>query len=148
MTRALHLYNLPHPDDFAAPALRPEVREHALFQPLFFEEGSVELTETSRAQLVDMAAVLEWYASQRRIELRGHADDGQIRAEERSLSQARAAVVLSALEEAGVRPGLLWPVGLGSTRPATRGTTALARAINRRVEIVLVAPATAGMLAA
>ena len=138
MTRALHLVSLPHPDDFATPAMRPDVQEHVLFQPLFFELGSGELTEVSRDRLADMAGVLEGYASQDHIEVRGHADDGLGRAEERSLSQARAATVLGALEELGVRPGLLAPKGLGSTQPSNQGRAPFAQAVNRRVEIVMV----------
>ncbi len=145
MVRALHRITSPSPDLFNSPPMTLDVEEHDLFSPLFFQEGSAALEDCYDARLGDIAAVLEWFSTQRVVEVRGHADDGLPAAEAQALSLQRAELVVERLVALGVRPGLLRTRGMGETQHASRGHAPLQRAVNRRVELQLVVAAKPGV---
>jgi outer membrane protein OmpA-like peptidoglycan-associated protein len=68
----------------------------------------------------------------------GHTDDVGTAEYNRSLSDQRARTVRDYLVDAGVDPGIISTRGYGKSSPRTTGTSAEARATNRRVEIGIV----------
>lgn len=71
------------------------------------------------------------------LRIEGHTDDVGDEAMNQSLSERRAAAVREWLVSAGSVAGdRLETVGFGESRPAAEGTSAEARAQNRRVELV------------
>lgn len=141
MTRALHLFTSPRSELFVAPPMMGGVEAYDILTPLFFQEGEDQLDPSYATTLDDFAAVLGWFAGQGGVEVRRHSDDGLPPAEARALSLRRAQVLVEALELRGVRPGLLRPRALGASQPASSGYLPLQRAVNRRVELCLLAPA-------
>ncbi len=146
MTRALHHVTSPRPELFAAPPMTSGVEAHEILSPVFFQEDSAELDPAYDALLDDFAAVLAWFDGQVGVEVRGHADDRGGDAQDLSARRARA--VVFALEARGVRPGLLRPRALAGRRPASGGYAPLERAVNRRVELHLLAPSQPARMAA
>jgi len=140
MTRALHLFINPRSEFFTAPPMTTDGEAPEILTPVFFAEESDDLDPSYEALLDDFAAVLGWFAGQRGVEVRGHADDDLSVEEANALSQRRAQAVVDALEARGVRPGLLRARGLGGRSRASLGYEPLQRAVNRRVELHLMAP--------
>jgi outer membrane protein OmpA-like peptidoglycan-associated protein len=68
----------------------------------------------------------------------GHTDDVGTRAYNQELSERRARSVRDYLVEAGVNSDILSTLGYGQSSPRVQGTTAEARAKNRRVEIAII----------
>ncbi len=140
MTRALHLLTNPRSEFFTAPPMSAEGDASEILFPVFFAEESDDLDPSYDEQLDDFAVVLGWFAGQRGVEVRGHADDDLLGLEARALSLRRAQAVVDALEARGVAPGLLRARGLAGRIPASSGYEPLQRAVNRRVELHLMAP--------
>ncbi len=140
MTRALHLFVNPRSEFFTAPPMIADGATPEILTPVFFGEGPDDLEPSYDVQLDDFAAVLGWFSSQRGVEVRGHADDDLSEEEASALSLRRAQAVVDALEARGVRPGLLRARGMGDRSPASLGYEPLQRAVNRRVELHLMAP--------
>jgi flagellar motor protein MotB len=76
-----------------------------------------------------------------RVSIEGHTDSDPIRKSKwesnEALSLARADEVKKILAQAGVPSGRIAAVGLGSRQPIAKGSTARAKAQNRRVEIFI-----------
>lgn len=111
-----------------------EIGEAALF-------GSGSAVPASRAHAL-LTQIAHLLAQERfHIRVEGHTDDLPIQTSlypsNWELSAARAAYVVRALAEAGVRAESLSAIGLANTRPAVENTTAENRAKNRRVNLVL-----------
>lgn len=75
------------------------------------------------------------------IAVAGHTDNQPIRTlrfpSNGSLSEARAAAVVSALVAAGVPPDRLRPAGYGETQPVAQNSDDAGRRLNRRVEVTI-----------
>ncbi len=71
------------------------------------------------------------------VEVAGHTDSVGSAASNASLSERRAKSVRDFLVGAGVNPGNLTAKGYGETRPVADNTSALGRAVNRRVELII-----------
>jgi outer membrane protein OmpA-like peptidoglycan-associated protein len=67
----------------------------------------------------------------------GHTDNQGPAAHNQTLSEARAASVVTWLKEHGADVSGLVPQGFGATRPVADNATANGRALNRRVEVAL-----------
>ena len=111
-----------------------------------FPNGRADLTPAASRVMLDLADVLR--ASPNAIRVEGHTDDVAIHtAGFRSnweLSVARATEVVQLLIDQGrLSPGRLSAAGYGEFRPKLPNTSAAARARNRRVDIVVLTPATA-----
>lgn len=107
---------------------------------LFFDLGSAELKEESKAVLNEVAKVLKDLPNHIRIE--GHTDNLPINnvrfPSNWELSTARATTVIRYLiEELGFAPDRLSAAGYGEYRPVADNSTAEGRAKNRRVDIVV-----------
>ncbi len=73
-----------------------------------------------------------------RVQIHGHTDDIGSSEYNQRLSERRADAVRNYLVDAGIDPGIISIKGHGKANPLMPGTTAQARAKNRRVEIGII----------
>ena len=106
----------------------------------FFDPGQAVL----RPQILPVldAIASEVVPLKRPLRVEGHTDDSPVAGarfrDNWELSAVRAATVVSYLERAhGASPQLLSATGFGATRPIAEGTSAEARDLNRRIEMVI-----------
>jgi len=71
-----------------------------------------------------------------KIGVEGHTDNVGTPASNKTLSEARAKSVVSAIVAQGIAADRLSPVGFGQDKPITDNNTEEGRAQNRRVELV------------
>jgi chemotaxis protein MotB len=105
-----------------------------------FPTGSAEMTTAARRIMLIIADALEKVPNLIRVE--GHTDDAPIRTplfeSNWELSTARASRVVRLLaEEGGLDPERLSAAGYAEYRPRLPNTSVVARARNRRVDIVV-----------
>ena len=119
----------------------------AIAGKLGFRWGRAVLTKSSDAALDGIARTLRETPAIRVLEVQGHTDDEGTARANLKLSQQRADVVRAYLvKKGGIEPGRVVARGYGSARPlrvVTKGQMNkreidAARAINRRVEFVVV----------
>jgi chemotaxis protein MotB len=111
---------------------------------ILFPSGEAELTEQGRGLLTRVGKIL-LQAKSKRIKVEGHTDNIPIHAKLQSrfetnweLSVLRATHVVRFLEELiGLQPGNLEAAGFGQYRPIASNNTRQGRALNRRIEILL-----------
>lgn len=116
---------------------------------VLFDLGEAVLREEGRSILRKVADVLTAHPG-RRVMIIGHTDNVPIRPAARTrfpsnweLSTARAtAAVRFLVDECGLDPRRLAAMGFGEYRPVADNATAEGRARNRRIEIVILPPAT------
>lgn len=106
----------------------------------FFDSGSAEPRTQALTYIDDVARILSTGEHQLRIE--GHTDDRPIRTAQFpsnwELSTARASGLVAYLVgRFGMNPGRLSAAGYGQFRPVATNQTAAGRALNRRVDLVL-----------
>jgi chemotaxis protein MotB len=119
---------------------------------LRFESGEATIKSEGYQVLDELIAYLKTAAGDRLIRVEGHADNMEIGPSLKSLyqtnwdlSKARAGGVLRYLtEKGGIDSAKLSSVGYGDTKPMTSNTTEMGRQKNRRVDIVLYSPESAG----
>ncbi len=105
---------------------------------LFFDSGSNQLQEQSRSELAALYEVLVQHP-QLRIELAGHTDSTGSAERNQKLSQQRAEHVRDWLIRQGIPPARLQARGYADTQPVAPNRTPEGRALNRRVECVVLA---------
>lgn len=106
----------------------------------FFDSGSDEIKASSAGAFARLADVL--LQTKRDIRIEGHTDNVPIHNSRFSsnwaLSTARAtATVRLLIQTSGLRPELLGASGYAEYRPMARNDTPEGRAVNRRVDIVI-----------
>ncbi len=115
----------------------------------FFESGKATLLPGAADKLRRTADVLKQHGLEVRVE--GHSDDQPIHTQSFQsnweLSTARATNVLSLLLQTGFPAVKLSVAGYGPYHPVADNATSSGRAMNRRVDLVVVAPRTAAPLA-
>ena len=109
-----------------------------------FAVGRADLAEPARSLLVRIADALGPTGASIRVE--GHTDDAAVRGgryeSNWELSTARAsAVVVFMVTEAGLDPSRLSAAGYGEFHPRASNEHDEGRALNRRVDIVVIEPA-------
>ena len=102
---------------------------------ILFETGKATLKPESMEEIQKVAEYMK-KNPQARFEVQGHTDNVGSDKTNDPLSQARAEAVVKALEEQGVDPFNLRPVGKGSHEPVADNSTDEGRAKNRRVEFI------------
>ncbi|WP_162500909.1 OmpA family protein [Modicisalibacter coralii] len=111
---------------------------------LLFGSGDADLTDPGRDVVQGLVSLLEQYEGE--ISVEGHTDSVPIDTprfpSNWELSSARATAILRYLVKAGVDPSRLRAVGYADTRPLQSNATNQGRAANRRVEILIHAPAS------
>ena len=104
-----------------------------------FAPASAILSNDAKEVITNFAKLI--YTIPNSIVIEGHSDDIPINTAEFpsnwALSSARAARVALEFERLGIDPKRLEVVGLAATRPKVRNVDAIARAINRRTEILI-----------
>jgi outer membrane protein OmpA-like peptidoglycan-associated protein len=104
------------------------------FDRIEFETGSSTLTPQSRAQIADVARILNAYPNTR-IQISGYTDNTGNESSNVALSQGRAEAVLNALRENGAPAANISAQGFGSQNPIADNSTEAGRARNRRVTL-------------
>ena len=102
---------------------------------ILFETGKATLKPESMDEIRKVADYMKKNPSAR-FEVQGHTDNQGSDKVNDPLSQQRAEAVVKALEEQGVDPFNLRPVGKGSHEPVADNKTEEGRAKNRRVEFI------------
>lgn len=105
-------------------------------QPRFAVDRAVILPE-SAPLLMEVAAALEAHPELVRIEVQGHTDDRAGDEHNQVLSRRRAESICDWLVGRGIERSRLVARGYGRTRPLVDNATAAGRAMNRRVEFVV-----------
>ncbi|MEO0603104.1 MAG: OmpA family protein, partial [Myxococcota bacterium] len=109
---------------------------------ILFDSGKTALKSSGVEALTRVAGILA-SVSDREIRVEGHTDNVPVGAgapfpDNWALSSLRASGVVSLLVKEGVEPLNIASVGYGEHRPAASNDTRESRALNRRIEIVLV----------
>jgi chemotaxis protein MotB len=123
-----------------------------LMKQLRFESGEATIKSEGYQVLDELIAYLKTAGGDRLIRVEGHADNMEIGPSLKSLyqtnwdlSKARAGGVLRyLLEKGGIDSAKLSSVGYGDTKPVAGNATEVDRQKNRRVDIVLYSPESAG----
>lgn len=102
---------------------------------ILFETGKATLKSESMDEIQKVAEYMKKNPTAR-FEVQGHTDNQGSDKVNDPLSQQRAEAVVKALEEQGVDPFNLRPVGKGSHEPVADNSTEEGRSKNRRVEFV------------
>ena len=113
-----------------------------LTDEVLFDPGHAVVKTSSDALLGKIGTLLASGRIQNPIRVEGHTDDTPISTAQFpsnwELSAARATAVLRKLLDAGLPPGRVSVAGYGEERPMRTNATVAGRALNRRVEIVVV----------
>jgi outer membrane protein OmpA-like peptidoglycan-associated protein len=104
------------------------------FDRLEFETGSTSLTAQSRAQIADVARILNAYPNAR-VQIAGYTDNTGDESSNLALSRGRAEAVMDALRQNGAPAANMTAQGYGSQNPIADNTTEAGRARNRRVTL-------------
>ena len=123
-----------------------------LMKQLQFESGEATIKSDGYQVLDELIAYLKTAAGNRLIRVECHADNMEIGPSLKSLyqtnwdlSKARAGGVLRYLiEKGGIDSAKLSSVGYGDTKPVASNVSEVGRQKNRRVDIVLYSPESAG----
>ena len=104
---------------------------------LLFEFDKAVLNITAAAPYLDKIAALIINKSSKQVAVEGYTDNIGTLAANQIISDARAKVVSDALQERGVPADRLKPEGFSFHRPVMPNSNEEGRALNRRVEIVI-----------
>ncbi|MFT3842317.1 MAG: flagellar motor protein MotB [Myxococcaceae bacterium] len=119
-----------------------------LVDKILFDSGKSELTSKGEEVLGRLGAALNTLED-RQIQVSGHTDDSPISKPELKaqfatnweLSVARAVNVVRYMsEKANVKPNRLVAAGYGQYKPIASNSTPKGRALNRRIEVLLLPP--------
>ena len=114
-----------------------------ILSPIFFDTDRDVIKPQSFAVLGRVADVLRASGFIRRVRIEGHTDDRATHDHNVELSQRRANAVLRWLTEHSIEASRLEAQGFGPDRAVASNQTREGRARNRRVEFVIVDPASA-----
>ncbi|GGD26226.1 OmpA family protein [Sinisalibacter lacisalsi] len=106
-------------------------------QDILFATDSAQLTMSLRSDLGVLARHLNKY-SRSNIQVVGHTDNTGSANYNLNLSRQRAAAVANTLIGNGVSSARITAIGRGEDQPIASNLTAEGRALNRRVEIVII----------
>lgn len=110
-------------------------------QDILFESGRAEINVQGQIALSEVAAVLA-ALTDRQFQVEGHTDNVPIATSRFpsnwELSAARALAVVHLFEQVGVAPGNISAGAFGEWRPRAPNDTPQNKALNRRIEIVMV----------
>ena len=113
-----------------------KVGDRITLENIFFEFDKAELLPQSKQELDKLVDIMTDYPFLR-IEIGGHTDNIGGISYNKILSQERAKSVVDYLIEENVNQTRVSYAGYGSEKPLTTNTTEEGRAINRRVEFII-----------
>lgn len=102
-----------------------------------FDTSKAEVKSDSFGVLDQVVAMLRAHPEVKRVRIEGHTDSAGSASFNRTLSQRRAAAVVSYLISKGIDRSRLEAAGYGPERPIATNATPLGRAKNRRVEFTV-----------
>jgi outer membrane protein OmpA-like peptidoglycan-associated protein len=102
-----------------------------------FQTNSADILPDSNSLLEQLADAINRHPEVTAIEIQGHTDNQGQPAANQTLSDNRSAAVRDALVRLGVAADRLTSRGYGQNRPIRPNLTAVGRAANRRVEVVI-----------
>lgn len=103
---------------------------------ILFDFDSANIRADADRALTDVSQVIKAYAG-RPVRVEGHTDSISSDDYNQSLSERRAASVVSWLSAHGVERARLASAGFGEKKPVATNDTAAGRQLNRRVEVVI-----------
>lgn len=113
------------------------IGEKVRLNNIFFETGKWDLLPESFTELDKLVKILNDNPGME-IEINGHTDNVGNDDSNLTLSQKRAAAVVTYLLGKGIAPTRLDSAGFGETQPVAPNETEEGRALNRRVEFVII----------
>jgi len=109
---------------------------------VLFASGKVDLKQSSKQTLANIARVLQSEYSGNEVRIEGYTDSDPIRKskwkDNKELSAQRALAVERYLASQGVNDERMYSAGFGEANPRASNSSAAGKAQNRRVEIVVV----------
>jgi chemotaxis protein MotB len=112
-----------------------------LMSDVLFGSGSASLSKEGRAAAQEVSVLLAQIPD-KRFQIEGHTDSIPIKTDafpsNWELASARALGVLKAMVDAGMPAARVSAASFGAEKPASSNDTAEGRALNRRIEIVVV----------
>ena len=131
----------PPPAAYSGPSLAIEQSERGvqIFLPssVLFDAGKADFKQAEAAPYLDRVAQLLTTKTQKKVAVEGHTDNTGNAASNQKLSEQRAEVVLAALAQRGVPADRLTSFGYSFNRPMASNATESGKAVNRRVELVI-----------
>ena len=115
-----------------------------ILDKVYFETGKAAIKPVSFPILDAVAATLKGNPQIELVEIQGHADERGNDNTNLKLTQSRVQTVKEYLEEKGVPGGRLVAKGYGETKPVCNEHNEACWEKNRRVEFVILKPASAG----
>lgn len=114
----------------------PEIGQRFTLQNIYFEFDKARLLQSS---LIELKKLLTFMESNPRVKINieGHTDNVGSRSYNQKLSQDRADAIKNFLTAKNIPAYRVETKGLGSTNPVVPNTTPENRALNRRVEVVI-----------
>jgi outer membrane protein OmpA-like peptidoglycan-associated protein len=104
---------------------------------VLFQFGKADLNLTAAEPYLDKIAMLIKTKSTKQVAVEGHTDNVGVLAANQQISEARAKVVRDALQARGVPAERLQAEGFAFQRPVVSNANEEGRAMNRRVEIII-----------
>lgn len=115
---------------------KSKVGQHITIENIHFSINSAHLSDDSRASLDALIVYMLEHPSFR-VSIDGHTDNKGESKANLALSTDRAYSVMAYLQEKGIKANRLKFKGWGPTKPIASNTTEYGRALNRRIEIVV-----------
>lgn len=107
-----------------------------LSSQVLFDVGKADLKPAASKALDEVVTLLQTYP-ENNVVIEGYTDSSGSRKKNIEISSARAWNVYSYLVKHGIKPSRLKPKGFGPDDPVGNNKTAVGRAMNRRVQIII-----------
>lgn len=104
---------------------------------VLFQFGKADLNEAAAAPYLDKIAVLLKTKSTKQVAIEGHTDNVGSLPSNQAISLARAKTVFNALQARGVPQERMLAEGFAFQRPVVSNSNEEGRALNRRVDIII-----------
>lgn len=126
---------------YTGPSLAIEQTDRGvqIFLPstVLFDPGKADFKQADAAPYLDRLAKLLTEKTKNKVAVEGHTDNAGSAASNQKLSEQRAEVIRQALVQRGVPPDRLSALGHSFNRPMASNATEQGKAVNRRVELII-----------
>ena len=128
--------DLDHPFQVRAQLTPMDAKQVIVLNNIFFDTDKYDLKSESKEELANLVDLMKTNSGMV-VEISGHTDNQGAADYNIRLSESRAKSVVSYLIEAGIPTSRLKFKGYGATKPAVSNDTEANRALNRRIEMVI-----------